>query len=229
MSNVIFWQQLDEKMVAQKGNRFFTFPEPLRLKARMDRLFRHTFAVNFDDAPLLEEGMNIHGATVIDTVNLELDTSAERIELTQQQADEHGIRVASEHTGFASAQPLNFTAKQVQALYRDVIATAKQHGVQVKYKHKTASRLRALQSEGQAALDLYQTRYDALVTQWQAKLQIGIYVGCVDDAALSALHSGQHTLDAMLYRSTPIGQLLDMKSRFEELLRRMPDYSAITV
>lgn len=70
MSKVIFWEQPNGKIVAQRGKDFFEFPQAATNLAKNDKEFRQDVAINFDGAPFKTAGFNLSGATVIDEIEV---------------------------------------------------------------------------------------------------------------------------------------------------------------
>lgn len=70
MGKVIFWEQLNGRIVAQRGNDFFEFPQAATKLAKNDTEFRRDVAINFDGAPFKTACFNLPGATVIDEIEV---------------------------------------------------------------------------------------------------------------------------------------------------------------
>jgi len=67
MSKVTFWLQLNQVVVAQKGNEFFSFPKGFM----PDEDCMKSVAEQFDTAPLKSNNFDIVGAVVIHEVEVD--------------------------------------------------------------------------------------------------------------------------------------------------------------
>lgn len=108
----------------------------------------------------------------------------------------------------------------------EALATLKKYAAANKVKLTGVQRLKkqveALLSTLPAAIDARQALFNELSAGWTAKLAAGLNYGCTSDDAYNALCVIQGRIEQTTYRSTPIGQAMELMTRLRDGLLVRP-------
>lgn len=148
-----------------------------------------------------------------------------QINLEKKVFNDSQILITSDHTTFCNSY--NAASKQdnsyenLLSTYRNLVNDAKMAGATIKYKHKTFSRIKELESDIKSDLATVDKLFKELSEKWLKKLETGVFAPTIYDEELQEMARLENKISTFYWRSSPIGSMLqllsDLKKRGQNL------------